>query len=99
MAIRRKSLLFDNIKNGNYKNWYENGNLKSDRFLTNGIYSIQKEWYENGQLKTVSLYRNGVFDGEYKNWYEDGSPRKLVFTIMVNLKELLKKWYNNGQLL
>ncbi|WP_343670318.1 hypothetical protein [Chitinophaga sp.] len=60
------------IKNGNHKEFYDNGQLRQEAFYINGrIEGVTKGWYENGQLAYRYLYKNHHFiDGEA--WYEDG---------------------------
>ena len=41
-------------KSGPYKEWYENGQIKVERYYKYGHekqYRPHKEWYENGQIK------------------------------------------------
>jgi antitoxin component YwqK of YwqJK toxin-antitoxin module len=63
----------DGKKEGEYKSWYDNGQL-----YTQGLYKDGKKegehkiWHDNGQLYTQGLYKDGKKEGEHKIWYRDG---------------------------
>ena len=74
---KKQALMYKTIqKNGEYKEWYENGQLYVECvYKDDKIEGEYKEWYENGQLYAECVYKNGIFDGEYKEWYENGKLR------------------------
>ena len=56
-----------------YKEYYENGNLKEEGTRDSILYDgVIKKWYENGQLKMEANYVDGRKEGNYKEWYENG---------------------------
>jgi len=58
---------------GEYKEWYSNGELAIHCFYENGEREGEyKEWYENGQLDTHCFYKDDLREGEYKSWYYNG---------------------------
>ncbi len=46
------------------KDYYSNGNVKSEVILSNGKYAIYKEYFENGNLKKVESYNELKLHGE-----------------------------------
>ena len=60
--------------NGNFKEYYENGNIKIDVNYKEGKYDgICKEYYVNGNPKIDCIMKNGKLDGPYKEYSEDGT--------------------------
>ena len=84
------------------REWYKNGQKKSERFYGGGnLYYIgpEREWYENGQ-KHIEAYFNlksGEREGKYQEWNEAG---KLTHELHFKngKKDGLCSWYNNGKL-
>mmetsp|Transcript_29795 Transcript_29795/g.33229 ORF Transcript_29795/g.33229 Transcript_29795/m.33229 type:complete len:123 (-) Transcript_29795:24-392(-) len=63
----------DSKQEGEYKQWYENGQLKEYCHYVNGIREGEyKCWYDNGQLETQSNYVNGLSEGEFMSWRKNG---------------------------
>lgn len=64
------------VKNGMSKEWYANGNLKSEITYLNNEYDNEfKLFYENGQIKRLDKYKKGIFI-KGKVWNEDGKKGK-----------------------
>lgn len=62
-----------NICQGEYKRWWDNGHMFEHYFHINGkIHGEVKKWWPNGQLKLHCIYVNGKKHGEYKWWHQDG---------------------------
>jgi len=83
-----------------YKDWYENGQLKT-LCTTDEIETLQKvedtTWYENGQKYSCVKYKatNDVF--EETSWYDNG---QIKYEKMINSQknEIIKSWFKTGQL-
>ena len=62
------------IKDGIYKDYYENGNLKSVRSYDNGaLNGIAREYYDVGTLQHAINYKNDQIDGLYNTYYPTGA--------------------------
>jgi len=62
-----------NIKEGPYREWYENGQIKFVGTLKNGLrYGLCKSWYRNGQIEEESNWLNGQLHGNVKYWSQQG---------------------------
>ena len=82
--IKEKSLWCNyktNTKEGEFKKWYENGQLESKTNYRKGLRNgLHEYWYANGKRESVQNYKNGQKHGECIWWNEDGTlQRKLVF--------------------
>jgi len=65
---------------GEYKMWYDGGQLYLHNCYKNGkLNGEYKSWYKNGQLHSHSHYKNGTLNGEYKRWYDDGKISEHCF--------------------
>lgn len=52
---------------------YNNGNLKFEYNISNGISDGKSEvFYSNGNLKYIGYFNKGKEDGIFKGWYENG---------------------------
>ena len=75
----------DDLDAKKYEEYFENGNLKIEVSLKEGLkHGTYREYYENGSLKIKGRYRNDFMDGNWKIYDEQG-----------NVKE--KKRYRQGQ--
>ena len=60
-------------KNGEHKEWYNNGQLRKHCYYKDGILDGEyKDWWDNGQMWEHYYCKNGRKNGEYKSWYEEG---------------------------
>lgn len=63
----------DSIKNGNYKDYFENGELKtSARYRDNKLTDSVFIYYPNGKLKNFARFSDGVQNGETLSFYQNG---------------------------
>jgi antitoxin component YwqK of YwqJK toxin-antitoxin module len=63
----------DRVENGEYKKWYDNGQLFVQKQYVEGKEQGEyKRWNDDGQLIVLSHYVDGKYHGEYKQWYENG---------------------------
>jgi antitoxin component YwqK of YwqJK toxin-antitoxin module len=66
-------------KNGEWKEYYENGQLKIVGFYKDGKQEGEwKEYHENGQLKSVGSFKNGRQEGEWKAYDENGQLKVII---------------------
>ena len=69
---------------GEYKMWYDNGQLYRHCFYKNGeLDGEYKEWYKNNKLWEHCFFKKRRIEGEYKAWYNNG-------------KLMLHFFYKNG---
>lgn len=58
---------------GVWKEWYSNGNLKSQGEYRNGMkFGLWTTWYINGNKQTEGKYRDDSEDGLWTGWYSNG---------------------------
>ena len=64
-----------NTKEGRYREWYENGNL---RYLGRFKHGLQDgtctEFSENGHKETEAVWKEGMLNGTARFWTEKGNP-------------------------
>ena len=66
-----------NGREGEWKSYYENGNLKSvNRYLKGDKHGDWKSYYENGDPISIAHYVEGAKHGEWKLYYESGFPEE-----------------------
>jgi len=82
--------LYDGLKDGPYKLWYQSGQKQLEVVFRNGkMHGVGREWYENRQDRREIHYDEGqrkalkewYADGTQKwllDWESDGSPRKVA---------------------
>ena len=69
-------------KQGEYKTWWENGNLNRHGFYVNDVYHGEyKAFRANGKPFNHCFNVNGSTHGEYKSWREDGSVWEHCFYV------------------
>jgi antitoxin component YwqK of YwqJK toxin-antitoxin module len=93
-----------NLKNcilkGIVKNYYKNGNIKSEAQYTNegkenGLF---KFYYENGKTKQIDSYLNGLPHGEVIVYYENGKTKQIVNYLNGLLHGELISYYENEKI-
>ena len=72
----------DGHMNGEYKMWYDNGQISEQCFFMDGkLHGEYKEWYCNGQISENVFYTNSNIHGEYKKWYSNGELSEHIFYV------------------
>ena len=67
------------IKDGYYKAWYQNGKLHHEiSYMDDKKHGIQKTYFENGQMEWEENYLFGKLSGKRKNWTTEG---KLILEV------------------
>lgn len=60
-------------REGDYRSWYKNGQLKSQTSYINGSENTKNNsWYESGKLESEENFVSGKQEGKSYNWYENG---------------------------
>lgn len=60
-------------RNGEYKSFYKNGNVKCVCDYKNDYrHGFYREYYENSRLKCEGSFRNGVRDGRWVEYHQNG---------------------------
>jgi hypothetical protein len=63
-----------NVKEGVFREWYEDGTLESHAHFSNGLrHGLYEYWYPSGQRESTQDYDNGRKHGKCIWWNEDGS--------------------------
>ncbi len=83
-SIKEKSLWCNyrtNTKEGEFKKWYQNGQIESKTNFLNGLrHGLLEYWYSNGQRESIQNYSNGQKNGKCTWWNNDGSlQNELLF--------------------
>ena len=51
----------DELMQGEYKRWWENGNIREQEWYKNGkLHGLCRYWWEGGKLVEHYLYQNGL---------------------------------------
>lgn len=88
-----KGSSFDYKLDGEYKEWYENGNLKNRKYYEDGELRNLTNYYENGETENVEYYSDGKKCGEHYGNHETG---RLRFNEKYEDGELIfLKYFNN----
>ena len=67
----------DRVDNGEYKQWYDNGQLYIQTTCVKGkLHGEYKSWYNNGQLMVQTTFVKDKPHGEYKEWLSNGQLYK-----------------------
>jgi len=71
-----ENIINNDTKEELYKEWYENGQLKSEKKYLNGYLNgeleLSKSWYENGNLRFEEKYKDGKLNGLQKIYFKNG---------------------------
>lgn len=64
---------FLDIYNCYCREYYENGNIKYNGTMENGIYNGNgTQYYDNGKIKSNGIFKNGKYNGNVTLYYENG---------------------------
>ena len=89
-------LFSSGVKNGVYKEFFNNGNIKIDGQYINGDKSgLWTEYFrEGGTMRIFYANENGK-NGSINEWYKNGEKRYMV-NIFKGKNGLWTAWYSNG---
>ncbi len=81
-----------NKKNGEWRIYYENGQLKSLINYQNGKeHGKWETYYENGNQSSIGQFQNGIKTGEWKYYYPNGDLKTTANYSTGEMKEYLEK--------
>jgi len=88
-------------RHGEYKSWYNNGQLLQHYFCKDGKREgAYKNWYSiNGQLREYYFYKDGKKEGECKSWHYNAQLRIHCFYKDDKLEGEYKEWDKYGRIL
>jgi len=94
------SLVKSQSKTGNYKTYYQNGQVKSDENYKNGIkVGICKYYYENGKLQFEEKFNDsGEPDGMFNSYLNNGQLESSYTYRNGERHGLFKEYNENGSL-
>ena len=91
--------ILEDGRDGPYKSYYENGQLKEERTYKDGKQDGSfKTYYDNGQLEIEGTYKDGNQNGPVKLYHENGQLGGEGTLIDGKEDGLFKWYYENGQL-
>lgn len=86
-------------RHGEFKWYYENGNLNQTGQYKNGKPHGKLEFfYEDGKLESFSYYKNGALDGSFSSFHTDGQITAKGEYIDGKLNGIAEFWFPNGLL-
>ncbi len=90
----------DNLKEGTWKRFHSNGNLRSEiTYSKNRPYGAYAIYYENSQLEESSTWHRNKNVGDFKRYYSNGQPQQAFFFADNGKRNGQQKYfYENGQL-
>lgn len=86
----------NNLKDGIYKNFYENGNTKVDSIYKNGkLHGNTYKYYDNQVIKECLQYKDEKLHGLCLIFYDNGNIKESMFFKKGKLHGQLFKFYEN----
>lgn len=94
------TLLLEKKLNGGYsKEFYENGNLKTESNYSEGeLTKLWKKYFETGELEWEASYISSYLQGVYKQYYKNGKLKTRGVNIKGKKEGLEKRYFENGKL-
>ncbi len=98
--VSEEGIYKDGKKEGIWKEYYKNGNLKSEiTFTNNKPDGYAKLYYENGKLSEEGNWKGTKWIGNYKYYHENGKPKyEFVFTNDGKRSGKQKYYHENGKI-
>gem|GEM_PF-717090 len=100
-GLTETELIYDgkDLKDGNYKVYYDNGKLKREFTVVKGKTSgPSKSYYDDGSPNIISVYDNGYYDGPYLAYYKGGTLKeKSTFSKGDHVGDY-EEYYESGKL-
>lgn len=79
--------------------YYDNGNIKLEAQLKNGIrHGMLIDYYEDGSVKSRSNWKNGIVEGKVEHYYANGQLKESTYYKEGKANGLAEEYYENGQL-
>lgn len=93
------SLLMSACENSNIKKeFYSNGNIKSESEYEAGALKQKKIFFESGKIHYLSEYKNGRLNGQFQEFYESGQLKTDARYIDGKQDGWTMSYYSNGKL-
>lgn len=94
-----EGVYLDNLKEGTWKRFHSNGNLRSEiTYSKNRPYGPYAIYYENGQLEESSTWHRNKNVGDFNRYYSNGQPQQIFFFADNGKRNGQQKYfYENGQ--
>ena len=90
----------DKIENGEYKEWYSNGQLEILYNYKEGkLEGEYKSWFKNGNQWEHTFYKDSNLEGEYKSWFKNGKLHIDCHYKEGKLEGKYKQWDEKGNLI
>lgn len=87
----------DDIKNGEYIDYYEDGQIERINNYKNGEYDGKIiGYYESGQVKFEKNYRDGQFEGRMISYYENGKTKYEAYYKGNRASGKVTEYYESG---
>lgn len=81
------------------KEYWENGNIKSELSYNNKKLDGLATWYyENGVKQMECTYAEDIINGTMNRWYQNGNKESELLYANNKLNGLSKTWYSSGKL-
>lgn len=89
----------DDIKQGIWQWWYDNGQLQEKGQYKHGIkIGTWKQWHSNGQLEYLCSFENGKENETCQEWHSNGQLSSKAKYIDGKIEGNYQEWHSNGQL-
>ncbi|TBN15724.1 hypothetical protein EYD46_11415 [Hyunsoonleella pacifica] len=86
------------IKNGLYRIYHDNGQLKTiGKYEGGKKVGVWKDYYQTGELKSTYSYTKGKYNPESKSYFKNGNIE--IERTFVHGKKIFKEYYESGELL
>ena len=95
--VRAKGRMLNKIKEGNWKEWDENGAIVTDMYYVNGLAEGNAiSYYPNGQKELAGNYTKQKADGFFTIWYASGMKKAEGNFKLDKKVGIWKTWLEDG---
>ena len=96
-AQLKRGIYSNNIKSGNWFEYYDDGSIFSEIFYDNGS-GLFKSYYPSKKLLLKGKYKNNERDGKWTKYFENGNKSWEYHYLSgeLNPNELCYHWYESG---
>ncbi|MCF7851802.1 MAG: toxin-antitoxin system YwqK family antitoxin [Simkaniaceae bacterium] len=95
--IARYTMTKDNLRDGSFQTWYDDGALQNDYVYQQGQFEgVQREYFSNGQLKREAYYQNNKKNGHFTEYAENGQLTFEVNFVDDQIDGDVKEFYADG---
>lgn len=96
-SVVEEGSYLDNRKEGLWKKYYPNGNLKSEITYTmdrpNGPYAV---YYESGKVEEKGTWSRNKNTGEFKRFYSNGNPQQEFFFSDKGIRNGVQRYFHEN---